>query len=353
VGGDVVSARVVGWVAFAVAAAAVAAGTFAYIAAERWYLAPMPTSSVALVIEIEPGEPLASVARRLAAQGILDHPKLWALLARRDGKDAKIRAGEYSVAAGTSPLGLLDQFVEGRVQLHPVTLVEGWTVAAALAAIAANPVVHRTLEEGAAATLMARLGEGQLAAEGELFPDTYLVPRGTTDLEVVKLAHERLKQELAAAWDARKPGLPLLTDYQALVLASIVEKESAIAEERPRIAAVFINRLRRGMKLQTDPTVIYGLGSKYDGTVHHRDLQTDTPYNTYTREGLPPTPIALAGRESLRAAVQPVDSQDLYFVATGKGDGRHEFSSTNQAQNAAVARYLARLRRSSPVTRGR
>jgi UPF0755 protein len=324
-------------------AATLAAG-LAYYAAGNWYRAPLAHVTTPQIFEIAPGVPLAAVAQTLAARGILEHPRLWTWFARRDGLAARIRAGEYAIAPGTSPAALLDQLVEGRVVLHPVTLVEGWTFAAALAAIQANPVVRKTLAPEPSAALMTRLGSPGVAFEGQLFPDTYLVPRGATDLEVLKLAHARLKDRLATAWLGRRPDLPLSSPYEALILASIIEKETGAPEERSRIAGVFVNRLRRGMRLQTDPTVIYGMGAAYEGTIRRRDLTTDTPYNTYTREGLPPTPIALPGAAALEAAVQPLDTDELYFVASGRGDGRHDFSRTLEEHNAAVDRYLARLR---------
>ena len=335
--------RLVGGVVLAlVLVALVAAG--AYVAAEQWYRRPIAALTAARVIEVPPRASLGAIATLLAAQGLIEYPRLWALIARRDGKATRIRAGEYEVVPGTSPAGLLDLVISGRVLLHPVTLVEGWTCAAALAAIQANPVIRRTLGPVPDAALMSELGSPGVACEGELAPDTYLMPRGATDLEVLKLAHARLKDRLATAWLKRRADLPLATPYDALILASIIEKETGTPEERPRIAAVFMNRLRRGMRLQTDPTVIYGMGSAYQGTIRRRDLTTDTPYNTYTRDGLPPTPIALPSAAAIEAAVQPADSDELYFVATGRGDGRHEFSRTLDEHNAAVARYLARLR---------
>ena len=316
----------------------------AYVAADRWYRRPLAALSTPQTIDIAPGSSLAAVANLLGGRGVLDYPRLWTWLARRDGGAGRIRAGEYQLLPGSSPAALLEQLTVGRVLLHPVTLVEGWTCAAAFAAIEANAVIRRTPGLAPDAALMARLGSPGLACEGELAPDTYLVPRGATDLEVLKLAHARLQDRLATAWLRRRSDLPLATPYEALILASIVEKETGTPDERARIAAVFVNRLRRGMRLQTDPTVIYGMGAAYEGAIHRRDLTTDTPYNTYTRDGLPPTPIALPSAAAVEAAVQPLDSDELYFVATGRGDGRHEFSRTLDEHNAAVARYLARSR---------
>jgi UPF0755 protein len=338
----VVSVR--GWLV-AVALLILAAGALGggYRWAEHWYRAPLRGLHEPAVVEVAPGEPLARIADGLARRGLVDHPRLFGWLARRDGKAARVQAGEYALVPGTSPAALLDELVEGRVVLHPVTLVEGWTVAAALESLHANPLL-RHLVPAADPALMAQLGAPDVAPEGQFFPDTYLVPKGASDLEVLKLAHARLAARLAAAWQRRHPDLPLAGPYQALVLASIVEKETGAPEERPRIAAVFVNRLKRGMRLQTDPTVIYGLGADYDGSLHRRDLMRDTPYNTYTRDGLPPTPIALPGAASLEAAVQPLAGDELYFVATGLGDGRHVFSRTLEEHSAAVARYVGRLR---------
>ena len=313
----------------------------------RWYRVPLAGAAEGGIVEIAPGQTLAAIADGLAARRLLDHPRLWTLFARYTGQATRLRTGEYALRPGTTPEELLDLLVSGRVLLHPITLIEGWTFAEALAAVQGSPVVKPTLKGASAARTMELLGSAGVAPEGELFPDTYLVPRGATDLEVLKLAHVRLEQRLAAAWQERRPELPLASAYQALILASIVEKETGAPDERPRIAGVFVNRLRLGMRLQTDPSVIYGLGAAYDGSIHKRDLLADTPYNTYTRSGLPPTPIALPGAESLKAAVQPLATEELYFVATGRGDGRHVFSHTLAQHDAAVARYLAQLRGSA------
>jgi len=325
------------------ALAGLAAAGVGLALALKWYHAPLAGAAEGSTVEIAPGQTVAAIADGLAARGVLDHPRLWALFARFSGQAARVRAGEYALREGMTPEGLLELLVSGRVVLHPVTLIEGWTFAEALAAVQANPVVKTTLK-GTPAHTMELLGSPGVAPEGQLFPDTYLVPRGATDLEVLKLAHARLEERLAAAWSQRRKDLPLKSAYEALILASIVEKETGAPEERPRIAGVFVNRLRLGMRLQTDPTVIYGLGAAYDGSLHRRDLLTDTPYNTYTRAGLPPTPIALPSAEALQAAVQPLPGDDLYFVATGRGDGRHVFSPTLAQHDAAVARYLAQLR---------
>lgn len=319
---------------------AAAAAAYAW----SWYRTPLAGIEAPTAFVVAPGEGLAVVAQRLAAEGIVDRPRLLAAFGRYTGKAARIRAGEYRLEPGTTPEGLLDQLVLGKVVLHAVTFVEGWTFAQALAELHAQPFVTKSIEGPPDARLMRQLGSPGVHPEGQLFPDTYLVARGTTDLDVLKLAHARLKDELGKAWEARAQDLPLRSAYEALILASIVEKETGATDERARIAGVFVNRLRKGMRLQTDPTVIYGIGAAYDGNIRRRDLVTDTPYNTYTRAGLPPTPIALPGRGALQAATRPAETDELYFVATGLGDGRHVFSRTLEEHNAAVARFLARLR---------
>jgi UPF0755 protein len=310
----------------------------------QWYREPIAALAEPTAVEVAPGEGLAAVAQKLAADGVIDRPRLWTLFGRYEGKSTRLRAGEYALEPGLSPAGVLDLLVSDRVVLHSITIVEGWTYAQALAAVRAAPILRRTLDDATPEQVMAKLGSRGVHPEGQLFPDTYLVARGTSDLDLLRLAHERLQKELADAWTQRLDGLPLDGPYDALILASIVEKETGAPDERPRIAGVFVNRLRLGMRLQTDPTVIYGLGERYDGDIRSRDLKTDTPYNTYTRAGLPPTPIALVGREALRAATRPLTTDDLFFVATGLGDGRHVFSKTYAEHARAVERMLARQR---------
>ena len=329
-----------------VAAAALVAGAWLVVGhLDRARLErPIPSSALPAVVVIEPGSSLTAIANDLAGAGLLEHPGSWVRQARREGVAARVHAGEYVVPAGATPRAVLDLLVAGQVRLHSVTLVEGWTYRQALAALQAHPAVVATLTKVTDESVREAVGLGQLHPEGQFFPDTYLFARGTREVDLLRQAHERLSRELALAWDQRRTDLPLASPYEALILASIVEKETGVAGERPLIAGVFANRLRRGMRLQTDPTVIYGLGESFDGNLRKADLQRDTPYNTYTRAGLPPTPIALVGREALEAAVQPADTEALYFVATGRGDGRHYFSRTLAEHNDNVARYLATLR---------
>lgn len=332
----------------------VAAAAVCLVAAAAWFglrwlderrmNTPIAALDAPRTFVIAPGTPLGGVVRTLDQAGLLEHPGSFRRSARRQGLAARLKAGEYELHPGATPAQLLQMLVEGRVLLHSVTLVEGWTALQALAAVQSHPAIVATLPSGDAEALAAALDLGGLPAEGMLFPDTYRFERGTTDAMLLRRAKDRLDAVLAETWAARQEGLPLRTPYEALILASIVEKETAAADERPLIAAVFVNRLRRGMRLQTDPTVIYGLGAAFDGNLRRADLERDTPYNTYTRGGLPPTPIALAGRASLEAVVRPAGSDALYFVATGLGDGRHRFARTLEEHNANVARYILALR---------
>jgi len=310
---------------------------------------PIAGLQQSVIFEVPAGAALSSVAEALAARGLLEQPGAWIRHARHSGDATRIKAGEYQLEPGMTPLDLLETFVAGEVVLHTLTIPEGWTARQALAAIQSHPQVEVQLKGLTDQALMARLGLGDLHPEGQFFPDTYRFARGTTDRELLLLAHARLQKELQAAWQRRAPGLPLATPYEALILASVVEKETGAADERPLIAGVFVNRLRKGMRLQTDPTVIYGLGDKFDGNLRKGDMVADTPYNSYTRGGLPPTPIALTGRAALEAAVRPATTDALYFVATGRGDGRHFFATSLVAHNANVARHIANLRGGSGV----
>jgi UPF0755 protein len=305
--------------------------------------APGP-SPEAVIVEIPAGMALSRVAARLEAEGVLRHGKLFEWYVRGSGHAGSVRAGEYRFPAGSTPRQVMAQLVSGQVVLHSLTIVEGWTFRQMRMAIAAHPAIRIILDELSDEEIMARLGREGARPEGWFLPETYRFPRGTTDFELMRMAHEAMARELEAAWAVRRENLPLETPYEALILASIIEKETGLPEERAEIAGVFVRRLERGMRLQTDPTVIYGLGPEFTGRLRTVHLQTDTPYNTYTRRGLPPTPIALPGRESLAAAVQPLEGKTLYFVATGRPDGSHYFSATLEEHNRAVQRYLAVLR---------
>lgn len=301
---------------------------------------PMNLPATGHVLVVPPGASLQSMMSTLESGDILENAVLVTALGRLTGQASMIRAGEYDIVPGTTPRGLLQQLVEGRVKLHALTIVEGWTTRDLLRAIRKNGAIRHTLEPGEDERLGSVLGLPTPHPEGWFFPDTYRFPRGTTDREVLSMAHERMRVMLDKAWARRQEGLPIDNAYEALVLASIIEKETALDRERVRIAGVFSRRLLTGMRLQTDPTVIYGLGTDFDGDLTRRHLERDTPYNTYTRDGLPPTPIALPGEASLLAAVQPDDAKALYFVASGDEDGGHVFSATLREHNAAVKRYL-------------
>jgi len=300
-------------------------------------------------IHVYPGRSLRATLKQIEGQGALRHAQAieWYLRLRREPLAPK--AGNYDLPARASAREIVDLLHSGRVVLEQLTIVEGWTFADMRRALEAHRYIRHTLKGEPVEAIMAAIGHAGQHPEGRFFPDTYRFADGTTDREIYQLAHDTLARTLAAAWEARQPDLPVHTADEALILASIVEKETALASERARIAGVFTSRLRRGMRLQTDPTVIYGMGEKFDGDIRRRDLTADTPYNTYTRAGLPPTPIALPGREAILAAVQPDETGELYFVATGLGDGSHAFSKTLVEHNAAVARYLARLRAAPPA----
>jgi UPF0755 protein len=290
------------------------------------------------------GASFAHIAAELGAQGVVAHPRAWVLYARYAGLAASVKAGVYEIEPGTTPRSLLAKFVKGEVLMHSFTIIDGWRVADLLAALRRSPDVGATLTAGTK-DLMAKIGAPGLEAEGQFLPETYRFPDGATDVEVLQLAHAALQRELDAAWKDRDPNLPLHDPKELLIMASIVEKETGVPAELPKVAGLYLHRLNIGMRLQADPTVIYGLGDDYDGSIHTVDLRTDGPYNTYTRAGLPPTPIALPGAAAIRATAHPETTEALYFVASARGDGTHEFSATLDQQNAAVARYLAHLRK--------
>jgi UPF0755 protein len=305
------------------------------------FRAPGPAAA-ALELKVSPGESIRAVLADLARRGALAHPRAVELYLRLHHRIPRIEIGTYAIPARAAPADIVRLFEEGRVVLDQITVVPGTTFADLRRQLDSRPDIAHTLRGRTDAEVMAALGHPGENPEGRFFPDTYSFAPGTSDLTILQMAYGRMAAMLAKVWQQRSAGLPFDTPYQALILASIIEKETGVADERGRIAGVFVNRLRRGMRLQSDPTVIYGLGSRYDGKIHTRDLTTDTPYNSYTRAGLPPTPIALPGLESLLAAVQPDPTEDLYFVATGKGG--HHFSQTLAQHDAELRVYLQRLR---------
>ncbi len=291
----------------------------------------------ALELEIEPGTTPRGVARAVVAAGVRTDARLLYGWFRVSGQDRRIKAGNYEIPAGTTPQGLLQKLARGEETLRALTLVEGWNFRQVRAALARDDGLRHDATVLDDAQLMDRLGRPGVPPEGRFFPDTYTYAKGSSELALLRRALHAMDRRLEAAWAQRASDTPLKSADEALILASIVEKETGLASDRAHIAGVFANRLRVGMLLQTDPTVIYGLGEKFDGNLRKRDLQTDHPWNTYTRPGLPPTPIAMPGKAALLAAVQPQETRALYFVA--KGDGSSHFSATLDEHNRAVNRY--------------
>ena len=290
---------------------------------------PLRLAPGGMIYSLKPGASVHSLAADLARRGVLEQPLFLRLLARQSGLASRLKAGEYAIPPGTTTPRLLEILSSGRVIQHTLTLVEGWTFKQMLAAIRRDPVLEQTLAGLGPKEIMRRLGHPGQDPEGRFYPDTYLFPRGSSDLAFLRRAYQRMQRLLADEWRQRQPGLPLKSPDEALILA--------LPAERPQIAGVFIRRLRKGMRLQTDPTVIYGLGEAYDGNIRRRDLQRDTPYNTYLHKGLPPTPIAMPSGASIHAVLHPAEGDALYFVATG--DGGPHFSASLQEHNRAVRRY--------------
>jgi len=286
---------------------------------------------------IQAGSGVRSAMRQVNQAGVPAEPLLLEVLARGSGRANRIKAGSYRLTAGNSPLALLQMLVRGDTIQESVTIIEGWTFSQMRALLSK----HEGLKKDALALedtqLLARLRVDNSYAEGLFYPDTYKFSRGSSDLQIFEQAHGRMKKMLEEEWAKRVEDLPYKTPYEALIMASIIEKETGKPSERDRIAAVFVNRLKRGMLLQTDPTVIYGMGANFDGNIRKQDLLTDTPYNTYKRVGLPPSPIALPGRAALQAALNPAKTNDLYFVA--RGDGTSQFSENLADHNKAVNQY--------------
>jgi UPF0755 protein len=297
----------------------------------------------AVELVVRPGASVRAVLAELDSRGALADRRAVELRLRMRGWP-RVKTGRYEIPPHASPAEILRQLEEGRVVLETLTVIEGWTFADMRRALEAHPGVKATLKGRDVAALMESIGHAGEHPEGRFYPDTYRFAAGTTDRELLSLAYRKMAEALDAAWQSRAADLPMNDAYQALTLASIVEKETGLASERPRIAGVFVTRLRKHMRLQTDPSVIYGLGTAYDGDIRDRDLRADTPYNTYTRAGLPPTPIALPSREAIIAATHPLETGDIFFVASGNGDGSHVFSATLEAHNAAVARLVQRQR---------
>ncbi|MFA5627523.1 MAG: endolytic transglycosylase MltG [Thiohalomonadaceae bacterium] len=296
--------------------------------------APLQNVEAGLEFEVHPGASLTRVARQLEDAGHISSARYFIWMTRLSGHAHQLHAGEYSLEADMTARQLLQNMVDGRVRLYALTLLEGWNFHQVMTAVRQSPYLKQALAGLTDGELMARLGYPEVHPEGRFFPDTYHFPRHSSDVDFLRHAYLQMQEVLAYEWQQRSEGLPLNSAEEALVLASIIEKETGLASERAAVAGVFVRRLQKGMRLQTDPTVIYGRGSDFEGRLRRLDLTTDTPYNTYTRHGLPPTPIAMPGRDSIHAALHPADGKALYFVS--RGDGSHQFSATLEEHNRAV-----------------
>ena len=298
---------------------------------------PVQPPTVPYEFSIKPGSSLKSVAKQLADAGIL--PDMWSfvLLSRARGVASSVKAGDYEIGASISPLQLLERITNGDINQTEIRFIEGWTFSQLRQTLDEHPALRHDTASLTSGDILQLIGATETAAEGLFFPDTYFFARGSSDVAILKRAYHVMQNHVATAWAERSADLPLATPYQALILASIVEKETGKESDRGLVAAVFLNRLRLNMLLQTDPTVIYGLGDKFDGNLRKKDLLTDQEYNTYTRRGLPPTPIALPGLASIQAALNPAQTNALYFVAKGKGESH--FSNDLAEHNRAVSRY--------------
>jgi UPF0755 protein len=302
-----------------------------------WAKAPITTSEPVIPFAVAPGSAAGSVAQQISKAGVPVNPFLFAILSRATGKSGRIKAGSYELKPNTSPRDLLSQLVRGEFAQESVTIIEGWTFRQMRQTLATAPNLNHDTANLSDEELLGKIAPQYKSPEGLFFPDTYLFAKGSSELAIFKHAHQAMMERLNAAWEKRNPNLPYASPYEALIMASIVEKETGQKNERPMIAGVFVNRLKAGMLLQTDPAVIYGMGQKYEGKIHKKDLETDTPYNTYTRAGLPPTPIALPGVLSLQAALAPARTEALYFVA--RRDGTSKFSDNLTEHNKAVNQY--------------
>ena len=325
--------RILKWLSILlVFAAAMLAGGYYYYEQQTLTFAPSPAE-----FDLKSGSSLRTVSRELSVKGVIGEPLLFEIMGRLRGNAAHIKAGNYEFESPTTPLKVLQKITRGDATQMAVRFVDGWTFRQVREALDAHEAIRHETQGMSNEAIAQKLGIPDALPEGWFFPETYHFGRGTSDISILRRAHRLMQTHLNAQWDRRAADLPLATPYEALILASIVEKETGKAADRSMVASVFINRLRANMRLQTDPTVIYGMGEAFDGNLRRRDLQTDTPWNTYTRSGLPPTPIAMPGLASLRASLNPATSKMLYFVA--RGDGSSQFSRTLDEHNNAVNKY--------------
>jgi UPF0755 protein len=298
---------------------------------------PLNLPEKGLSFDLKPGSTIRGVAGDLQASGVISKPILLRIMARWSGQASRLKAGEYHLPPAITPPQLLEILTSAHVVQHSLTIIEGWTFKQLMDAVRQDEILTQSLRGIDDKGIMAALGLDGMDPEGRFYPDTYLFPKGTTDADFLLRAYRRMDKVLQAAWEKRDENLPLSTPYEALILASIIEKETGVPSERGKIAGVFVRRLHKGMRLQTDPTVIYGMGDAYHGNIRRRDLAADTPYNTYIHKGLTPTPIAMPSGAAIEAALHPEPGTALYFVATG--DGGHHFSDTLEAHNQAVRKY--------------
>lgn len=303
-----------------------------------WFASqPLKLQQIPYGVKIEPGMNMRQISRQLAEAGMVMQPWQFTLLARGLDKASRIKAGNYEITSEVTPLQLLEKLTRGDVSQAEIVFIEGWTFRQLRAALDANPSLGHDTQKLKDTEILQRIGAKEAHAEGLFFPDTYLFAKDSSDLDVLRRAYRNMQQVIEREWSKRGAKSPYANTYEALIMASIIEKETGTSADRAIIASVFVNRLRKGLLLQTDPSVIYGLGENFDGNLRKRDLQNDTPYNTYTRSGLPPTPIALPGLASIQAALKPAQTDYLYFVA--RGDGSSEFSRSLDAHNRAVNKF--------------
>ncbi len=324
--------RIKNWIVFSMM---VAIGLIAWLA--YYAISPLKLQPNSQEITIQPKSGLRSIANQLVKQGVLNEPWRFILIAKLLNKQSYLQAGNYTLNKNVSPYQLLLSLNHGKTTQGSITFIEGRTFAQMHEKIIKNDAIKQTITGLSESEMMKLMGSDYRVAEGLFFPDTFYFDRNTADTVILKRSYDAMRSKLAKAWEGRDTNLPYKNSYQALIMASIIEKETGKVSERPMIAGVFINRLRIGMRLQTDPTVIYGMGARYDGNIRKKDLIADTPYNTYTRDGLPPTPIAMPGIAAIDAALHPEKTKALYFV--GKGDGSHVFSNNLVEHNLAVVRY--------------
>ncbi len=315
----------------------VASAAFAYSQYQKFLETPLDFSPESKIFNLERGWSGRQLSQKLVEEAVLEDATFFAFYLRISQQANKLQAGEYLLTSGITARELVYKFTQGDVTSYKITIIEGWSFKKLRLVLAENKYVTHALADVDDSQLMKKLGLKTIHPEGQFLPDTYYFSKGTSDLDILRDAHRALNEALQEAWKNRAKDVQLKSSYEVLIMASIIEKETGAAEERKKISGVFNLRLKKNMKLQTDPTVIYGMGDNYNGNIRRRDLRTDTPYNTYTRKGLPPTPIALPGRASIEAAVSPDKGDDLYFVA--KGDGTHQFSESVKEHNAAVRKY--------------